>query len=143
VIAALSGKTAAGTDIAKLQPVQVVHLSCSEGQVVVRTDTGDWGMGETLKDALRNMMAASPQEIFLDTADYLLLSENCIDLLPAMMRYLRPSCAVCLSEGAPDMGQVGAFLQHHAPKATLVRYRAGVRQLQTLVTREGRMELVS
>lgn len=142
-IAALGGKTSAGTDIAKLQPVQVVHLSCLEGQVLIETDTGDWGSGETLKDALNEMKASASREVFLDTADYLIVSQDCIDLLPAMMKQLRPSCNVCLENGQPDMAQVGAFLQQHTPEITLMEYRAGERQLQTLVTREGRMELVS
>ena len=143
VIAALGGKASAGTDVGKLQPVQVVRLSCPKGQVVIETDTGEWGTGESLKAAFEDMKAASVREVFLETADYLILSSDCIDLLPAMMKKLRPSCAVCLTEGQPDMAQVGAFLQHHAPHITLMRYRAGERQLQTLVSREGRMELVS
>lgn len=142
-VAALGGKPSAGTDVANLQPVQVIYLSCPEGQIVIETDTGDRGTGETLKDALRDMKAASSREIFLDTADYLLLSAECIDLLPAMMKQLRPSCALCVTDGTPDMEQAGAFLQQHTPTVTLVSYRAGGDQLQTLVTREGRMELVS
>lgn len=143
VIAALSGKASTGTDIAKLQPVQVVHLTCPEGKVVLETDTGDWGTGETLKDALKDMKDAASREVFLDTADYLIVSQDCIDLLPAMMKQLRPSCSICLGEGRVDMTQVGTFLQQHAPEVTLMEYRAGDRQLQTLVTWEGRMKLVS
>lgn len=142
-VAALSGKASAGEDIGKLQPVQVVYVSCQQGYVVIETDTGDWGAGESLKDAMGNMQAAATGEIFLDTADHLLLSPECIGLLPALMEVLRPSCAVCLADGQPDLEQSGVFLQHHTPKVTLVRYRAGERDLQTLVTREGRMELVS
>ena len=142
-VAALGGKPSAGTDIANLQPVQVIYLSCPEGEVCIETDTGDWGMGETLKDALEDMKSASSREVFLDTADYLLLSSECIDLLPAMMEKLRPSCAISLTDGGPDMEQAGAYLQQHTPTITLIKYRAGEDQLQTLVTREGRMELVS
>lgn len=143
IVAALSGKTSAGTDVAKLQPVQVVYLTCPEGQIVIETDTGDWGNGETLKEALQDMKATSSREVFLDTADYLLISQGCVDLLPAMMKQLRPSCSVCFTDGVPDMERAGVFLQQHAPQITLMQYRAGERQLQTLVIREGRMELVS
>lgn len=142
-IAALSGKAAAGMDVAKLQPVQVVRLTCPGGKVVIETDMGDWGMGETLKDALKDLNATASREVFLDTADYLIVSQDCVDLLPAMMKQLRPSCSVCLGEGELDMAQVGVYLQQHAPEVTLMEYRAGEHQLKTLVMREGRMKLVS
>lgn len=142
-VAALSGKTAAGTDIGKLQPVQVVRLSCSQGQVCVETDTGDFGYGENLKAALADMKNAASTEIFLDTADYLIVSPECVDLLPAMMQHLRPSCSVCMEDGKPEMEQVGGYFKQHAPDITLMNYRAGERDLPTLVTRGGRMSLVS
>lgn len=130
-------------DIGKLQPVQVVRLTCPRGQVRMETDTGDFGTGENLKEALIDMKQSAPAEVFLDTADYLIVSPGCIDLLPAMMKYLRPSCAVCVEDGKPDMEQVGLYLQQHSPDTTLMQYRAGQRDLPTLVTREGRMHLVS
>ena len=135
-IAALSGKAAAGIDVAKLQPVQVVRLTCPEGEVVLETDMGDWGMGETLKDALKDLNAAASWV-------YVLVSLDCVVLVAAMMKQLRPSCSVCLGEGELDMAQVGAYLQQHAPEVTLMEYRAGEHQLKTLVMREGRMKLVS
>lgn len=143
VVAALSGKSTAGEDIGTLQPVQTVRLSCVRGQVCMETDTGDVGVGEDLKSALEDMKGSASGEIFLDTADYLIISPACIDLLPAMNAYLRPSCAVCMEEGETSMEQVGLFLQQHTPETTLMKYRAGDRNLQTLVTREGRMHLVS
>jgi hypothetical protein len=60
-----------------------------------------------------------------------------------MTTYLRPSCGVCLEDGETDLEQVGLFLRQHTPEITLMKYRAGDRALQTLVTREGRMHLVS
>lgn len=142
-IAVLSGKASAGEDIGKLQPVQVVYLSSNRGQIILQTDTGDCGVGENLKEAFDDMKASASREVFLDTADYLLLSPECESLIPAMAKKLRPSCGICLTEGQPDMGQVGAFLQHHSPGVTLTRYRAGERELEKLVNQEGGMELVS
>lgn len=142
-VVGLGSNGSAGKDIGKLQPVQVVYMTCKNGRVLLQTDTGDWGQGDALVDALQNMKASSSREVFLETADYLLLSPECESLLPAVTDLLRPSCALCLIDGQPDMGQVGAYLQLHSPHTTLVQYRAGDRQLQTLVTQEGRMELVS
>lgn len=142
-VAALSGKNPSGTDVGRLQPVQVVRVSSTAGQILIQTDTGDLGQGETLKEAFEDMKNTASSKVFLDTADYLILSPKCKSLLPALMEYLRPACSVCLEDGEPDLEQVGKFLEVHDPKLTLMRYRAGQRELKTLVTREGRMELVS
>lgn len=142
-VAVLSGNASPGKDVGKLQPVEVVYLACREGGVAIETDTGDLGIGANLAEAMEDMKAAAPGEVFLETADHLLLSPECIDLMPALMSILRPSCSVCLTEGAPDMEQVGLFLRVHRPRSTLARYRAGERGIETLVTGEGRMELVS
>lgn len=109
----------------------------------METDTGDFGIGDSLKAALTDMKRSASAEIFLDTADYLIVSPGCVDLLPAMMQYLRPSCAVCMEDGETDMKQIGMYLQQHSPDITLMHYRAGQRDLPTLVTREGRTHLVS
>lgn len=143
IVAALSGKAPAGEDIGTLQPVEVVRLSCVRGQVCMETDTGDIGVGEDMKAALEDMKRSAVGEIFLDTADYLVISPTCIELLPAMNDYLRPSCAVCMEEGETNMEQVGKYLQQHTPEITLMKYRTGEQKLQTLVTREGRMRLAS
>lgn len=142
-VAVLSANNSAGQDIGKLQPVQVVCLTRQNDSVILKTDTGDGGVGKTLAEAVENMRSAAVGEIFLETADYLLLAPECEDLLPAATDLLRPSCSLCLMEGEPDMEQIGQFLQVHAPTATLMRYRAGERSLQTLKTENGRMTLAS
>lgn len=143
LIAALGGDSSAGKDVGKLQPVQSVYMTCQGKSVVIETDTGDLGKGDTLEAAVEDMKASAVGEVFLETADYLLLSAECVELLPEAMKLLRPSCSVCLADEQPDMQQVGAYLQIHAPRTTLIRYRAGERNLQTLLIKEEGMELVS
>ena len=139
----LSGKGALGSDVGKLQPVQVVCVSGGADGVKIETDTGDMGTGSDLEQAFENMKATSPAELFLDTAEYLLVARGCEDLISQMMTYLRPSCAVCIVDGEAELEKVGAFLHQHEPRRTLLHYRAGQRELPTLKVREGRMELVS
>lgn len=140
-VAFLGGK-GAGKDIGKLQPVQTVVVSAQNGQVQIQTDTGDLGLGQTVADAIENMEGTSAYEIFLDTADYLLIEPGCASLLSELTAHLRPSCTICLTDGGPDLETVGKFLQRHEPEVTLQHYRAGRRDLPMLRTREGRMELV-
>lgn len=137
------GETSPGTDIGKLQPVQVVCLSRKEDGLVIRTDTGDWGEGQSLEEAVACMKAVAKGEIFLETAEYLLLTPDCLFLVEQSAEYLRPSCSLCLLEGEPLLETVAQFLQMHNPAVTLMEYRAQGSRLKTLKTADGRMELVS
>lgn len=138
------GTDASGAkDVATLQPVQVVCMTRAGETVILWTDTGDQGMGATAALALECMRSGAAGEIFLDTAEYLLLTEDCLHILEEMNRILRPSCNLCLMEGTPDLEKVGQFLRLHSPDATLMAYRAGKGQLPTLKTEDGRMTLVS
>ena len=141
--AALGSGETAGTDVGKLQPVQVVCLARLDGIVSVCTDTGEQGTGPDLKSAVENMKACAAGEIFLETADHLLLMPDCLELLEEAAALLRPSCTLCLLDGEPNMERIGPFLDLHAPAVTLMEYRAGWGQLQTLKTADGRMCLVS
>ena len=143
VVAVLGSRPSAGTDVGKLQPVQVVCLARTNGNVMVCTDTGDCGTGADLKTAVEDMKACAAGEIFLETADHLLLMPDCLELLEEAAVLLRPSCTLCLLEGEPNLEQIGQFLDLHAPKVTLMEYRAGWGKLQTLKTTDGRMCLVS
>ena len=143
IVIAFWEKSSAGTDVGKLLPVQVVMVSRDEEKVVVQTDTGDFGVGDTLTAAVEDMKASAPGEIFLETAEHLLLAPACMDVLEDAAALLRPSCTLCLVEGEPDMEKLGDFLKLHAPSVTLMEYKAGVRQLQTLKSVEGRMRVVS
>lgn len=137
----LGGKGSTGTDVAKLQPVEVVYVARMDHQVQIKTDTGDRGMGENLQTAIANMQATAPAEIFLETAEYLLVDAE--DLLGELMEVLRPSCRVCILKGDLELERVGAYLRIHQPGVTLRKYRAGMTDLQILKVTEGRMELVS
>lgn len=132
-----------GKDAATIQPVEVVCLTRDQKGVQILLDTGAAAEGDTLSDALRRLHAEGAEEIFLDTADYLLIGEGCEPLLPELMTLLRPSCVVCRVQGLPRLEQVGQFLRRHTPALTLARYRAGIRDFSTLKTEEGRMRLVS
>lgn len=142
-IAFLSGKGTSGTDVAKLRPVEVVVVTRSEKIIKIQTDTGDVGVGEDLTQAVEQLKTTTPAEIFLETAEYLLISEECRSMVPELMEYLRPSCSVCILEGEPEMDNVGTFLKIHGLEVTLTEYKAGLCDLQTLREKEGRLELVS
>lgn len=131
-----------GQDVGKLQPVQVILVRTKNGQLHLSTDTQSTGLGEDIHKAIADMNETSSSQVFLDTADYLLLTTGTEDWLPQLQEYLRPSCSVCYVSGEVDLTAAGEFLQHHQPKLTLTQYEAGETQRPLLVSEEGRMKLV-
>ena len=142
-ISLLGGRSSAGTDVAQLRPVEVVSVSLVENQVQIEIDTGDKGLGTDLQTAIRNLRDTAPAEVFLETAEYLLIGSDCEALLPELMGQLRLSCRVCRLEGEFLPEQVGQYLNIHQPATTLRQYRAGLREMEVLNVNRGRMELVS
>lgn len=133
----------AGADIGKLQPVQVVRVMVEDQNVYIQTDTGNWGSGPTLSAAIKNMKETASAEIFLDTAEYLLITDSAIPLVSELSSYLRPSCVLCREAGQADLALAGQYLQAHPLKTTLIRWQAEQGKLPILIAEEERMTLVS
>lgn len=143
LVAALGWMPFTGTDVAKLQPVEVIRLSLEGDIIRVETDTGGSGSGTDLEEAFSDLKESTPGKVFLETADYLLLSREAQGLLEPLAAYLRPACSICLETGKAELETVADFLGAHEPGMTLQEYRAGKRELPELYAREGRMYLVS
>ena len=139
LVLALGADSYAGRDVGKVSAAQTVRISRQDGAVRLETDLGFAGTGTDLAAALADMEASSSSCVLLDTAEYLLLSPDCLDLLPDAMELLRPSCELCLAVGEGDLTRASEYLQIHPPGRTLGEYRAGVRELEILQMGEGRM----
>ena len=140
--AALGGRPFEGADIARLQPVELLRIQKSGDVISVELDTGDSGKGTTLEAALQDLKKSTPGNVFLETADYLLINDEAGALVESLVEYLRPACGVCLEEGEAKLEEAAQFLRVHQPALTLQEYRAGNHALQKLEIREGRMYLV-
>ncbi len=129
-----------GTDVGKLLPVEVLAVDQKDGWVVLETDTQDAGMGRTVKEAVENLKETTAGIVFLDTADYLLVSPQAADAVEALRPYLKKSVRLCTVEGQADLEAAAAFLAVHPPRTRLKAYRDGM-NLQTLRCENGRMIL--
>ena len=135
-------KPFSATDVARLKPVDVIRVSTINGGVMVETDTGDTGNGRDLESAFANLKDTADGEIFLETADRLLISPQAVELLPELTAYLRPGCNVYVELGVVELDLVSAFLDIHEPGVTLQDHRAGQSVLPVLYLIDGRMYLV-
>lgn len=111
-------------DVGKLEPVSAVQIEYRDGCYHLRTDTGASGSGGTLEEASRALSQGALGEVFLETAEYVLL-DPAAPVTEELYRVLRPACRVCLAEGEVDLQEASAFLAAHPPEATLAELRAG------------------
>ena len=102
-----------GTDVGKLRPVQAISISVKNGDCVIRTDTGDRGIGKTGMEALANLKATTPAVIYLDTADYLLLGENADPVLEELRGRLKKNIRLCRVKEEINPKKAAEYLRVH------------------------------
>lgn len=136
VFALCAGFGSGGKDLAKTKPPAVIQILQENHSILIRTDLGDSGKGETLNAAIADMNRKADGEILMDTAEYLLLSEQCRYLLPQIKMILRPSMRICICEGVQDLESLWLFLRQHNPKSTLLMTERSD-TIQTLTNKEG------
>ena len=106
-------------DIAKLEPVQTVAISVSDGQVVLETDTKNKGQGATVQAAIEDLEKHTPGVIYLDTAQYLLITEEALQYAASVEPYLRRSVKVSLWDGQGSVEDAAKYLSVHSKLPTL------------------------
>lgn len=110
-------------DIADLKPVRAVYIHMEGRNFHVQTDTGDSGSGPDLAEACADLRSKADGEIFLDTAEFLILDPEA-PITGKIFTLLRPDCRVTFTDAPPDLEKAAAYLSQHPPKLTLARLRA-------------------
>lgn len=130
------------TDIGKLEPVSIVQLTRTDSGIRVDTDSGAWGEGMTLANAVEQLKRASSKAVFLETADKVLISGNIRDYWEEIYGLFRPACQICWVIGSPDLKEAGQYLSIHPTDQTLGQLRGGLGKREILILSEGRGILV-
>ena len=97
-------------DVAKLEPVQTVAISMKENALILETDTNNRGEGANITDALSDLEDRTPGVIYLDTAEYLLVTEDATGYIDALRGYLSPSVKVSLWDGEGSVESAAQYL---------------------------------
>ena len=121
-VAVLSRRPHPARDVAKLEPVQVVYVRIDGAEYSVETDTGAKGTGATLTEAAADMKANATAEIFLDTAEFLLL-HPAVPITEEFHTLLRPTCKVTFTTATPDLQAASDYLTIPSPPVTLAQLR--------------------
>ena len=101
------------SDIGKLRPVQVVSISKEGDWYIMETDTEDSGIGATPEQALQNLKDTSSGIIYLDTAQYLLLTQDTLEAAEDLRQELKPSVRLCIAAKSVDLVEAAKYLSVH------------------------------
>lgn len=130
-----------GQDVSELRPAELVYINKEAYRVQVSTDMGDSGIGIDLAAAVKDMQENAPGEVFLDTAEYVLVTEETKHLIPELKRYLRPGIRVALAAGEIDPETAPAYLRAHKPSVLLKDCILNPQRLEKLMTAGGQYYL--
>lgn len=128
-----------GTDVGKLLPVEVIAVSESGGKITVRTDTGDWGEGETFESAFQDLKHTAPGIIYLDTAEYLLLEPGVKDS-EQLADYLKGSIQVYRAKEEIPMEGIANYLLIHS-SGICMKEIANEGRIPTITEENGRYQI--
>ena len=112
-------------DVGKLRPVQVVSVYIEDEWTVIETDTGDYGIGATAKQALANMKDTAAGVIYLDTAQYLLIGKDAQNEAETLRDVLKQDTRLCYVEPKIDPKSAGEFLAAHSGLPKLKEWKTG------------------
>lgn len=101
------------SDVGKLRPIQTVAVFHDGTQFVIETDTEDTGRGEALQQAFINLIETAPADIYLDTADFLLVDVTAETKIDELSGVLKDSVRLYRFTGDPDLQQASKYLSVH------------------------------
>lgn len=129
-----------GADLAQMHPVEVVHVYREGKSIVIETDTEDRGIGVTATQALTNLKETTSGFIYLDTAQYLLLTRETEETVEELRPHLKKSVQLCYGEIGVDLKEAARFLPSHSRLPQLKQWEVGV-DLPYLTTFEKRLKM--
>ena len=127
-------------DVGKLIPVELIQLDRKENLIVLSTDAGISGIGESVEAAAENMHDTTAGVVFLDTADFLVVAESAKQDIETIKEYLKPSVRLCALNAGVDLKEAAAFLGVHKPHCRLRDWEDGL-ELELLTNENGRLIL--
>ena len=123
-------------DAAKLLPVKTVVVTKSGDEYVVDIGAGVRAVGRTLGEALDRLREEVSGEIFLPTAEQVVVTEPAEEAVEAVAEEtaFRPAAGIYRTpDRAPDPEALGNYLASHHSNVTILEVRAALAQGQTPV----------
>ena len=113
ILAALFFAPLERVDVTKLLPVRGVAVYMEGEMVVLETDTENKGKGRSVTEALADLKKTTSAAVYLDTAEFLLVSEPAITKMNDLRSILKPSVKVCVCDAAGRVEDAVNYLDIH------------------------------
>ena len=113
ILTALCFAPLQSVEIAKLEPVQAVWLHAENGKMILETDTNSYGQGATVIDALADMKQNSSGVVYLDTAQYLFVSQSTEHAILSISPHIKSSVYLCSWEGQGSIQEAVKYADAH------------------------------
>jgi len=118
-------------DIAHLEPVQTLAVRLEKGSVEIETDIGNKGRGRNIAEAVKNMEENTSGVIYLDTAQYLLVTESAFSVIEEIGQHLHPGTFVCMWDGEGSVAGAAQYLEIRKDLPKLHQIRTKVANKRT------------
>ena len=109
-------------DVAKLLPIEAVAVYMDAGDVVFETDTEHKGRGVDVTKAIENLKENTSAVVYLDTAEFLMVSEDALAEMDALRKHLKPSVKLFVGDAREKVKQTAKYLEVHGSLPKLKDY---------------------
>lgn len=140
ILALLLQAPVKGTDINMLKPVEVILVYREKNDIVIETDTGDWGRGGDVSAALNNLKETTPGYVYMDTAQYLIVTEKTMEAVDEIRPVLKRSVQICCTQEDIDLAVAAKFLPAQGELPQLKDWKIG-EEMPKLICVEKRLKL--
>ncbi len=102
-------------DTAKLLPIRCIQARRENGQILLLSEAGE-GSGKTWQEAVENLRHNASGEVFFDTAEQAVFSDEALAREAARSEILRPAAEVYFAEAFAAPEELHQYLSAHPSK---------------------------
>lgn len=122
ILVALFFAPVESAEVANLEPVQAVWMYMDGDRIVLETDTEDKGSGATVEEALADMKQKSAGIIYLDTAQYVLVT-GAEQQIPSLEPHIKDSVRLCQWGGKGELSEAVKYADAHGVGTKVQRWK--------------------
>ena len=108
-----------------LHPIELVYVYKEKNQVMIKTDGADAGEGNSLQEAVANMVAMSSGIVYLDTVKYLLVDKELQASIGEMKTLVNGNARLCLIDGNLEIMDILLYIRTRKNLPRLEQWKQG------------------
>lgn len=128
--------------IEEMNPIETIRLSKIEDVILLETDTGEFGAGRTVEEAVKALEETSIGDLFLDSVEFVMVERGTEDILNDLKGIVNSNCKIALDNSNADIQAITEYLRTHVPSESLSDIYHGTDLSSELLEKEGRFFLL-